>query len=150
MPLSYGIVDTCLTSCLYRFSVGIFHNHVKFHGIKHDFVRLFLLKLLSLAAPRPAMSYGFLLASQTSTPRLTPPGSPPSLSASVSPTRTSKPASPRRHAMSFSSSRGMFDERSSIFSSVPSGHHGSMPSSESGSYTGKPHRYSKVPVQFNE
>ncbi|KAK3440956.1 uncharacterized protein At4g15545-like [Eucalyptus grandis] len=87
--------------------------------------------------PRPGMSYGYLLASQTSTPRLTPPGSPPSLSASVSPTRTSKPPSPRRNAMSFSTSRGMFDERSSIYSSVPPGHHGSITSSESGSYTGR-------------
>ncbi|XP_030473851.2 uncharacterized protein At4g15545-like [Syzygium oleosum] len=87
--------------------------------------------------PRPGMSHGFLLASQTSTPRLTPPGSPPSLSASVSPTRTSKPASPRRNAMSFSTSRGVFDERSSIFSSVPPGHQGSIASSESGSYTGR-------------
>ncbi|KAI6683917.1 hypothetical protein NL676_029830 [Syzygium grande] len=87
--------------------------------------------------PRPGMSHGFLLASQSSTPRLTPPGSPPSLSASVSPTRTSKPASPRRNAMSFSTSRGVFDERSSIFSSVPPGHHGSIASSESRSYTGR-------------
>lgn len=87
--------------------------------------------------PRPGTSYGYLLASQTSTPRLTPPGSPPSLSASVSPTRTSKPPSPRRNAMSFSTSRGMFDERSSIYSSVPPGHHGSITSSESGSYTGR-------------
>lgn len=87
--------------------------------------------------PRPGTSYGYLLASQTSTPRFTPPGSPPSLSASVSPTRTSKPPSPRRNAMSFSTSRGMFDERSSIYSSVPPGHHGSITSSESGSYTGR-------------
>ncbi|KAL3749310.1 hypothetical protein ACJRO7_010421 [Eucalyptus globulus] len=95
--------------------------------------------------PRPGTSYGYLLASQTSTPRFTPPGSPPSLSASVSPTRTSKPPSPRRNAMSFSTSRGMFDERSSIYSSVPPGHHGSITSSESGSYTGKPNHYSEVP-----
>ncbi|XP_030540875.1 uncharacterized protein At4g15545 isoform X1 [Rhodamnia argentea] len=87
--------------------------------------------------PRPGMSHGFLLASQTSTPRLTPPGSPPSLSASVSPARTSKPGSPRWNAMSFSTSRGMFDERSSIFSSLPPGHHGSISGSESGSYTGR-------------
>ncbi|KAF8038177.1 hypothetical protein BT93_B0898 [Corymbia citriodora subsp. variegata] len=87
--------------------------------------------------PRPGMSYGFLLASQTSTPRLTPPGSPPSLSATVSPTRTSKPPSPRRNAMSFSTSRGMFDDRSSVYSSVPPGHHGSISGSESGSYTGR-------------
>ncbi|KAK8585790.1 hypothetical protein V6N13_050761 [Hibiscus sabdariffa] len=58
-----------------------------------------------------------LLASQTSTPRLTPPGSPLSLSASASPTRTSKPASPRRHSVSVSTSRGMLDDRPSISSS---------------------------------
>ncbi|XP_024931741.2 uncharacterized protein At4g15545 isoform X3 [Ziziphus jujuba] len=66
---------------------------------------------------RPRISPGLLLASQTTTPRFTPPGSPPSLSASVSPTRTSKPVSPRRHSMSFSTSRGMYDDRSSISSS---------------------------------
>ncbi|KAL2945825.1 hypothetical protein AAZX31_U027000 [Glycine max] len=60
-------------------------------------------------------SHNLLLASQTSTPRITPPGSPPSMSALVSPTRTSsKPVSPRRHAISFSTSRGMFDDRSSV------------------------------------
>ncbi|XVE65701.1 hypothetical protein DITRI_Ditri08aG0020800 [Diplodiscus trichospermus] len=67
-------------------------------------------------APRPGILPSLLLQSQTSTPRLTPPGSPPSLSASVSPTRTSKPVSPKRHSMSFSTSRGMFDDRSSISS----------------------------------
>ncbi|KAK9182432.1 hypothetical protein WN944_025576 [Citrus x changshan-huyou] len=85
---------------------------------------------------RPGISHGFVLASQTSTPRLTPPGSPPSLSASVSPTKTPKPVSPRRHSISFSTSRGMFDDRSSILSSVHSSH-GSISSSESGSQTGK-------------
>nr|KJB72505.1 hypothetical protein B456_011G182600 [Gossypium raimondii] len=70
-----------------------------------------------VSASRPGLPHGLLLASQTSTPRLTPPGSPPSVSASVSPTRTSKPVSPRRHAVSFSTSRGMFDDRSSISSS---------------------------------
>lgn len=84
---------------------------------------------------RPGISHGFVLASQTSTPRLTPPGSPPSLSASVSPTRTPKPVSPRRHSISFSTSRGMFDDRSSVFSSVHSSH-GSISSSDSGSQTG--------------
>ncbi|KAI9115099.1 hypothetical protein K1719_014112 [Acacia pycnantha] len=54
-------------------------------------------------ATRPRVSHGLLLVSQTSTPRITPPGSPPSLSASVSPTRTSQPVSPRRHSISFSS-----------------------------------------------
>ncbi|XAR57153.1 hypothetical protein NMG60_11025193 [Bertholletia excelsa] len=57
---------------------------------------------LETDALRPRISQGLLLASQTSTPRLTPPGSPPSFSASVSPTRTSKPVSPKRHSMSFS------------------------------------------------
>ncbi|CAJ1962297.1 unnamed protein product [Sphenostylis stenocarpa] len=69
------------------------------------------------AGSRSRAAYNVLLASQTSTPRITPPGSPPTMSASVSPTRTSsKPASPRRHAMSFSTSRGMFDDRSSVAS----------------------------------
>nr|POE48173.1 uncharacterized protein CFP56_43985 [Quercus suber] len=40
---------------------------------------------LQIGALRPHISHGLLLASQTSTPRLTPPGSPPSLSALVSP-----------------------------------------------------------------
>ncbi|QCD77041.1 uncharacterized protein At4g15545-like [Vigna unguiculata] len=63
---------------------------------------------------RSGASHNVVLASQSSTPRITPPGSPPSKSALVSPTRTSsKPVSPRRHAMSFSTSRGMFDDRSS-------------------------------------
>ncbi|BAT77203.1 hypothetical protein VIGAN_01529900 [Vigna angularis var. angularis] len=69
------------------------------------------------AAPRPRVPQNLLLASQGSTPRITPPGSPPNLSASVSPTRTSKPVSPRRHSVSFSTTRGMFDDRSSVFSS---------------------------------
>ncbi|XVF66325.1 hypothetical protein PTKIN_Ptkin10aG0026300 [Pterospermum kingtungense] len=71
-------------------------------------------------ASRPGIPHSLLLQSQASTPRLTPPGSPPSLSASVSPTRTSKPVSPKRHSLSFSTSRGMFDDRSSI-SSADSG-----------------------------
>ncbi|WVZ11519.1 hypothetical protein V8G54_016049 [Vigna mungo] len=69
------------------------------------------------AAPRPRVPQNLLLASQGSTPRITPPGSPPNLSASVSPTRTSKPVSPRRHSVSFSTTRGMFDDRSTVFSS---------------------------------
>ncbi|XP_012572356.1 uncharacterized protein At4g15545-like [Cicer arietinum] len=74
-------------------------------------------------------SHNILLASQTTTPRFTPPGSPPSVSASVSPTRTSKPASPRRHAVSLS-----IDRSSSMFSSTP----GSMPSyAATGSQTGR-------------
>jgi len=69
------------------------------------------------AGSRSRASHSVVLASQSSTPRITPPGSPPSVSALVSPTRTSsKPVSPRRHAMSFSTSRGMFDDRSSVAS----------------------------------
>ncbi|KAJ4955271.1 hypothetical protein NE237_012054 [Protea cynaroides] len=89
-------------------------------------------------ATRPRISQGLLLASQTSTPRLTPTGSPPSLSASVSPTRISKPSSPRRHSISFSSARGVLDDRTSIFSSVPASHHSSiMSSADIGSQTGR-------------
>ncbi|KAG8499642.1 hypothetical protein CXB51_006114 [Gossypium anomalum] len=66
-------------------------------------------------ASRPGIPQ--LLASQTSTPRLTPPGSPPSVSGSASPTRTSMPVSPRKHSVSFSTSRGMFDDRPSMSSS---------------------------------
>ncbi|KAI5349631.1 PREDICTED: At4g15545 [Prunus dulcis] len=72
-------------------------------------------------AERPRISPGLLLASQTSTPRFTPPGSPLVYSASASPTRTSKPVSPKRYSMSFATSRGMFDDRSSM----PSSHHSS-------------------------
>lgn len=86
------------------------------------------------AASRPRVSPGLLLASQTSTPRLTPPGSPLSVSASVSPTRTSKPVSPRRHAMSFSTSRGMVDDKSSVFGSATSGHYGADPASQTGEF----------------
>ncbi|KNA24902.1 hypothetical protein SOVF_011360 [Spinacia oleracea] len=75
---------------------------------------------------RPRISPGLLLASQTNTPRLTPPGSPPTLSASVSPSKTSKPASPRRHSVSFSTTRGMLD-------SLPSSTHSSFSASDSGS-----------------
>ncbi|KAK7245741.1 hypothetical protein RIF29_40590 [Crotalaria pallida] len=85
-------------------------------------------------ATRPRVPYNILLASQTSTPRITPPGSPPSLSASVSPTRrTSKPVSPiRRHSISFSSSRGIYDDRTSVFSSS-----GSVSNSDTASQTGR-------------
>ncbi|KAL5712733.1 hypothetical protein ACHQM5_014877 [Ranunculus cassubicifolius] len=79
-----------------------------------------------------------LLASYRSTPRLTPPISPPSLSAAASPTIRSKPGSPRRHSISFASSRGAFEERSSVYSSLPSSHHGSMSGSlDVGSQTGR-------------
>uniref|UniRef100_A0A5B6YN85 At4g15545-like C-terminal domain-containing protein n=1 Tax=Davidia involucrata TaxID=16924 RepID=A0A5B6YN85_DAVIN len=87
-------------------------------------------------ASRPCISQGLLLASQTSTPRLTPPGSPPSLSTSVSPTRTSKPVSPRRHSISFSTTRGMFDDRSSVYS-MPSSQQSSMSASDTGSQSGR-------------
>jgi len=75
------------------------------------------LKSTMYAGSRSGASHNVVLSSQSSTPRITPPGSPPSRSALVSPTRTSsKPVSPRRHAMSFSTSRGMFDDRSSAAS----------------------------------
>ncbi|XP_076911304.1 uncharacterized protein At4g15545-like isoform X2 [Bidens hawaiensis] len=77
-------------------------------------------------APRPRISPSLLLASQTSTPRLTPPGSPPTLSASASPTRTPKPVSPRRHSIAVSSARGGIDGKSSVFSSASSSPYGSM------------------------
>lgn len=64
---------------------------------------------------RPRVSHNLLLASQSSTPRITPPGSPPSVSASVSPKTRSKPVSPRRHSISFSTI-----DRSSFFSSTAS------------------------------
>ncbi|KAM0954279.1 putative transcription factor bZIP family [Dioscorea sansibarensis] len=68
------------------------------------------------------------LASHSSTPSLTPPRSPPRLSSMRSPARLSNPVSPRRHSISFSSSRNTFDERSSIYSSLPSSTHSSMAS----------------------
>ncbi|KAK1417894.1 hypothetical protein QVD17_27029 [Tagetes erecta] len=78
-------------------------------------------------ASRPRISRSLLLASQTSTPRLTPPGSPPTLSASASPTRTPKPVSPRRHSIAVSSAaRGGIDRTSSVFSSASSSPYGSM------------------------
>ncbi|KAL4564793.1 hypothetical protein LXL04_028864 [Taraxacum kok-saghyz] len=77
------------------------------------------------ASKPPRISPSLLLASQTSTPRLTPPGSPPTLSASASPTRTPKPVSPRRHSISVTSTRA-FDDRSSVFSSANSSPYGSM------------------------
>ncbi|KAL2530411.1 Uncharacterized protein Fot_23012 [Forsythia ovata] len=85
----------------------------------------------------PRVSRGLLLASQTSTPRLSPPGSPPSLSASVSPSRTPKPVSPRRHSISFSTTRGFYDDRSSGFSSMPSSQHSSLSGLDGGSQSGR-------------
>ncbi|CAI9118667.1 OLC1v1020263C1 [Oldenlandia corymbosa var. corymbosa] len=86
-------------------------------------------------APRPRISPGLLLASQTSTPKLSPPISPPSQSASVSPTRTPKPLSPRRHSISISSTRGLFEDRASF--SLPSSTHSSMSGLETGSQSGR-------------
>ncbi|KAL5097237.1 hypothetical protein RYX36_001564 [Vicia faba] len=80
-------------------------------------------------------SHSFLLTSQTTTPRFTPPGSPPSVSTSASPTRTSKPASPRRHAVSLS-----IDRTSSVSSS-----HGSM-----SSYTGTGSQTARTRVDGKE
>ncbi|KAG6431129.1 hypothetical protein SASPL_109204 [Salvia splendens] len=87
----------------------------------------------------PRAPHSFLLASQNSTPRLTPPGSPPSLSASVSPSRTPQPLSPRRqrHSISITSTRGLYDDRSSVFSSLPPSQFSSMSSMESRSQPGK-------------
>ncbi|XP_061367984.1 uncharacterized protein At4g15545 [Gastrolobium bilobum] len=78
-------------------------------------------------AIRPRVPHNLLLASQNTTPRITPPGSPPSLSASVS---------PRRHSISFSTSRGMYDDRSSMFSSMPLSHGISSSDPGTGSQTG--------------
>ncbi|CAI9289178.1 unnamed protein product [Lactuca saligna] len=71
------------------------------------------------ASSRAHISSGMFLASQTSTPRLTPPGSPPSLSASGSPRR--------RQSISLSTTRSMSDDhRSSVFSSTTSTPYSSM------------------------
>ncbi|XP_058758700.1 uncharacterized protein At4g15545 [Vicia villosa] len=85
---------------------------------------------------RPRVAYNLLMASQNTTPRITPTGSPPSFSASVSPTRTSRTMSPRRHSISFSTTTGMHGDRSSVFSSIG---HGSISSSDSvtGSQAGR-------------
>ncbi|KAA3485326.1 PH-response transcription factor pacC/RIM101 isoform 2 [Gossypium australe] len=88
-----------------------------FHLFLLYMLSFFLLRTIIMAASRPGIPQ--LLASQTSTPRLTPPGSPPSVSGSASPTRTSMPVSPRKHSVSFSTSRGMFDDRPSMSSSDP-------------------------------
>lgn len=80
---------------------------------------------LNLTASKPSLSNSVPLVSQTATPRLTPPGSPPALSASSTPKTTSRPISPRRHSVSFSTTRGMFDDnRSSISISEPGSHTG--------------------------
>ncbi|OVA04407.1 hypothetical protein BVC80_1395g128 [Macleaya cordata] len=93
---------------------------------------------VEMDASRYGTSQGPLLVSYNSTPRLTPPGSPPSFSAAASPRITSKPVSPRRHSISFPSTRGMFDDRSSLYSSMPPSYQSSISSSpEMGSQTGR-------------
>ncbi|CAN6677003.1 unnamed protein product [Malus baccata var. baccata] len=65
-----------------------------------NLIFLYILRfLVAMAASIPHIAHSVLLASQTSTPRLTPPGSPPIFSASTSPTRSSKPVSPKRHSI---------------------------------------------------
>lgn len=89
-------------------------------------------------AYRYGSSRGPLLASYSSTPRLTPPISPPTLSAAASPTRRSKPGSPRRYSISSAKSRGVFEDRTSAFSSLPPSQHSSMSGSlDMGSQTGR-------------
>ncbi|XP_073125473.1 uncharacterized protein At4g15545-like [Henckelia pumila] len=89
-------------------------------------------------AARPRVSQGLLLESQTSiTPLLTPPGSPPRVSVSVSPSRTPNPASPRGHSASFSTARSFFDDKSSVSSSMSSSQFSSVSSLDSGSLPGK-------------
>ncbi|KAF5208463.1 Ph-response transcription factor [Thalictrum thalictroides] len=80
-------------------------------------------------AYRHGTSHGPLLVSYSSTPQLTPPISPPTLSAAASPTRRSKAGSPRRHSISFATSRGVYEDRTSVFSSLPSSNHSSVSSS---------------------
>lgn len=78
------------------------------------------------------------IPSLSSTPMLTPPDSPPRLSAAFSQRRLSTPTSPRRHSIAISSTRSMLDERSSIFSSTPSGHRSTMTSPfDTGAQTGR-------------
>ncbi|PIA44698.1 hypothetical protein AQUCO_01700355v1 [Aquilegia coerulea] len=87
---------------------------------------------------RYGTSQGPLLASYSSTPRLTPPITPPTLSAAATPTRRSKPGSPRRHSISFANSRGVYEDRTSVFSSLPPSHHSSISSSmDMASQTGR-------------
>uniref|UniRef100_A0A0E0L2E9 At4g15545-like C-terminal domain-containing protein n=1 Tax=Oryza punctata TaxID=4537 RepID=A0A0E0L2E9_ORYPU len=74
--------------------------------------------------PRPPRPHVFL-PSYNSTPRVTPPDSPPRSFASISP--------PRRHSISVTS-RNLFDDRSSVYS----GHHSSMTSPfDAASHTGR-------------
>ncbi|PWA47145.1 hypothetical protein CTI12_AA501740 [Artemisia annua] len=77
-------------------------------------------------ASRPRISQSLLLSSQSSTPWITPPETPPTLSASASPTRTPPPVSPRRHSFSAAPTGGTFDDRSSVYSSANSSPYASM------------------------
>ncbi|KAK1277261.1 hypothetical protein QJS04_geneDACA003336 [Acorus gramineus] len=79
-------------------------------------------------ASKHDIPHGLRIASPNSTPRLTPPGSPPRLSAARSPTKLSKAVSPRRHSISFATSRNMFEDRSSMYSSMPTSRHNMMTS----------------------
>ncbi|XP_051126775.1 uncharacterized protein At4g15545-like isoform X2 [Andrographis paniculata] len=87
-------------------------------------------------APRearpPQVSHGLLMAYQTLTPQASPPRTPSSLSTSVSPSMTPRPLSPRRHSISISAARSFPDNKSSLYSSMPS-----MAGSESGLQPGK-------------
>ncbi|PKA60874.1 Uncharacterized protein AXF42_Ash006509 [Apostasia shenzhenica] len=71
---------------------------------------------------------GLQLPSHSGTTRLTPPDSPPRLATGFTPKQLSKPLSPRRHSISVTTTRNMFDERPGILSSVPPSHHNSMSS----------------------
>lgn len=87
---------------------------------------------------KQGIPYGLQIPSLTATPRLTPPGSPPRLTAALSPPKVSKSVSPRRHSIAIASTRNMFEERSSMFSSMPPGHHSVMTSPfETGSQSGR-------------
>ncbi|KAK1318561.1 Uncharacterized protein QJS10_CPB04g00752 [Acorus calamus] len=79
-------------------------------------------------ASKHNIPHGLRIASHNSTPKLTPPGSPPRLSAARSPTKLSKAVSPRRHSISFATSRNMFEDRSSMYSSMPTSRHNMMTS----------------------
>lgn len=87
---------------------------------------------------KQGMSYGIRLPSMSTTPRLTPPGSPPRLTAALSPPKISKSMSPRRHSIAISGARNVLDERSSVFSSMPSSHQSTMTSPfDAGSQPGR-------------
>ncbi|KAK1295112.1 Uncharacterized protein QJS10_CPA16g01444 [Acorus calamus] len=79
-------------------------------------------------ASKHDIPHGLRIAYHNSTPRITPPGSPPRLSAARSPMKLSKAVSPRRHSISFATSRNMFEDRSSMYSSMPTSRHNMMTS----------------------